>query len=118
DPPTYLPYGLTIHLLPWAHIVLRILVDSSGKIHGKQDFPLDPEAELPVQVVDGVELSAVVRHASFPYDTSQLAPAVLDIANALLLVVDVAFASTDLLLVQPPVLLLYTSLTLRTFFEL
>ncbi|MCI76151.1 hypothetical protein A2U01_0097420, partial [Trifolium medium] len=36
-----------------------MLVDSSGKIHGKQDFPLESEAELPVQVVVGVELSAV-----------------------------------------------------------
>ncbi|MCI50250.1 hypothetical protein A2U01_0071494, partial [Trifolium medium] len=94
-----------------------MLVDSSGKIHGKQDFPLEPEAELPVQVVAGVELSAVVTHASFPYDASQLAPAILDIDDALL-VVDVASASTDLLPVQPPVLLLYTSLALRIFFEL
>ncbi|MCI62624.1 hypothetical protein A2U01_0083881, partial [Trifolium medium] len=86
-------------------------------IHGKQGFLLEPEAELPVQVVTGVELSAVARLASFPYDASQLAPAILDIADALL-VVDVAFASTDLLPVQPPVLLLYTSLALRTFFEL
>ncbi|MCI75006.1 hypothetical protein A2U01_0096272, partial [Trifolium medium] len=36
-----------------------MLVDSSGKIHGKQDSLLEPEAELPVQVVAGVELSAV-----------------------------------------------------------
>ncbi|MCI97144.1 hypothetical protein A2U01_0118444, partial [Trifolium medium] len=63
-----------------------MLVDSSGKIHGKQDFPLESEAELPVQVVAGVELSVVVRHASFLYDASQLAPAVLDIADALLVV--------------------------------
>ncbi|MCI96847.1 hypothetical protein A2U01_0118147, partial [Trifolium medium] len=43
-------------------------------------------------------------HASFPYDAFQLASAVLDIADAFL-VVDVASASTDLLPVQPPVLL-------------
>ncbi|MCI91273.1 hypothetical protein A2U01_0112567, partial [Trifolium medium] len=41
----------------------------------------------PVPVVAGVELSAVAEHASFPYDVSQLAPAVLDIDDVLLAVV-------------------------------
>ncbi|MCI50428.1 hypothetical protein A2U01_0071672, partial [Trifolium medium] len=36
-----------------------MLVDSSGKIHEKHDFLLEPEAEFPVPVVAGVELSAV-----------------------------------------------------------
>ncbi|MCI93840.1 hypothetical protein A2U01_0115138, partial [Trifolium medium] len=54
-----------------------MLVDSSGIIHEKQDSFLGPEVELPVQVVAGVELYAVVKHASFPYDASQLALAVL-----------------------------------------
>ncbi|MCI51313.1 hypothetical protein A2U01_0072557, partial [Trifolium medium] len=64
-----------------------MLVDSSGIIHGKQGSLLEPEAELPVQVVAGVELFAVARHASFPYDASQLAPVDLDIGDALLVVV-------------------------------
>ncbi|MCI54241.1 hypothetical protein A2U01_0075490, partial [Trifolium medium] len=81
------------------------------------DFLLEPGAESPVPVVDGVGLFAVAVHASFPCDASQLAPAVLDIVDASL-VVDVASASTDLLSVQSPVLLLYTSLALQTFFEL
>ncbi|MCI90291.1 hypothetical protein A2U01_0111583, partial [Trifolium medium] len=58
----------------------------------KQDSLLGPEAELPVPVVAGVELFAVVRLASFPYDTSQLAPVVLDIGNALLVVVATSLA--------------------------
>ncbi|MCI69494.1 hypothetical protein A2U01_0090756, partial [Trifolium medium] len=57
----------------------------SGKIHGKQDFLLGPGAEFPVQVVAG--LSAVEKHASFPYDASQLAPAALDNVDASLTVV-------------------------------
>ncbi|MCI78808.1 hypothetical protein A2U01_0100079, partial [Trifolium medium] len=61
-----------------------MLVDSSGIIHEKHDSLLGPEDELPVPVVTGVELSAVVKHASFPYDASQLTPAVLDIGDALL----------------------------------
>ncbi|MCI58076.1 hypothetical protein A2U01_0079329, partial [Trifolium medium] len=88
-----------------------------GKIHGKQDFLLGPGAEFPVPAVAGVGLFVAAGHASFPYDAFQLAPAVLDIADALL-AVDVASASTDLLPVPPSVLLLYTSLALRTFFEL
>ncbi|MCI51225.1 hypothetical protein A2U01_0072469, partial [Trifolium medium] len=93
-----------------------MLVDSSGKIHGKQDFLLELGAELPVQVVAGVELSAVARHASFPYDAFQLAPDVPDIADASLVVV-VTSKSTDLLPVQPPVLLLYT-VTPQTAFRM
>ncbi|MCI51715.1 hypothetical protein A2U01_0072959, partial [Trifolium medium] len=65
-----------------------MLVDSSGKINGKQDFLLELGAELPVQ----------------------LAPAILDIADASLVVV---VTSESTLPVQPPVLLLYTSLALR-----
>ncbi|MCI78558.1 hypothetical protein A2U01_0099828, partial [Trifolium medium] len=61
-------------------------VDSSGKIHGKQDFLLELEAKLPVQVVAGVGLSVVASQASSPYDAFQLAPAVLDIADASLVV--------------------------------
>ncbi|MCI87143.1 hypothetical protein A2U01_0108424, partial [Trifolium medium] len=38
-----------------------MLVDSSCRIHGKRGFLLEHEAELPVQVVAGVELYAVVR---------------------------------------------------------
>ncbi|MCI65223.1 hypothetical protein A2U01_0086481, partial [Trifolium medium] len=56
-------------------------------IHEKQDFPLEPEAELPVRVVAGVELlvvelSAPVRPATSPYDVFRPAPAVLDIGDA------------------------------------
>ncbi|MCI81412.1 hypothetical protein A2U01_0102685, partial [Trifolium medium] len=54
------------------------------------DFLLGPGAEFPVPLVGGlvgVELSAVVIPASFPYDTSQLAPVVLDIVDASLAVV-------------------------------
>ncbi|MCI48776.1 hypothetical protein A2U01_0070019, partial [Trifolium medium] len=72
-----------------------------GRIHGKQDFLSELEAELPVQAGAGVELSAVARHASFPYDASRPAPAVLDIADASL-VVAATTESTDLLPIQPP----------------
>ncbi|MCI60491.1 hypothetical protein A2U01_0081747, partial [Trifolium medium] len=34
-----------------------MLEGSSGRIHRKRGFLLEPEAELPVQVVAGVELS-------------------------------------------------------------
>ncbi|MCI96421.1 hypothetical protein A2U01_0117721, partial [Trifolium medium] len=64
-----------------------MLVDSSSKIHGRQDFLSELEVELPVQGVAGVGLSAVGRHASLPYDVSQLAPAALDIVDASLVVV-------------------------------
>ncbi|MCI86190.1 hypothetical protein A2U01_0107470 [Trifolium medium] len=47
-----------------------MLVDSSGKIHEKQDSLLGLEAKLPVPVVAEVEFSAVAKHASFPYDAS------------------------------------------------
>ncbi|MCI76640.1 hypothetical protein A2U01_0097910, partial [Trifolium medium] len=55
-----------------AHIVLQKSADSFDRIHEKQDFPLEPEAELPIQVVTGVELvvvelSAAARPASSPY---------------------------------------------------
>ncbi|MCI72218.1 hypothetical protein A2U01_0093481, partial [Trifolium medium] len=48
------------------------------------DSPLEPEAELPDQVMDGVELvvvqlSATARPASSPYDAFRPAPAVLGI---------------------------------------
>ncbi|MCI29505.1 hypothetical protein A2U01_0050714, partial [Trifolium medium] len=48
-----------------------------------KDSPLEPEAELPAQVVAGVELvvqlSTAARPASSPNDAFRLAPAVLDI---------------------------------------
>ncbi|MCI52742.1 hypothetical protein A2U01_0073988, partial [Trifolium medium] len=51
----------------------------------------EPVAELPDQVVAGVErvvvqLSAAARPASSPYDTFWLTPAVLDIGDASLVV--------------------------------
>ncbi|MCI66810.1 hypothetical protein A2U01_0088068, partial [Trifolium medium] len=58
--------------------------------------PLEPEAELPVQVVAGVELFVVAGCASFPYDSFQPAPTIPDIACASL-VVAVTFGSTNLL---------------------
>ncbi|MCI87084.1 hypothetical protein A2U01_0108365, partial [Trifolium medium] len=45
-----------------------MLGDSSGKVHGKQDFLLGPGAEVLVLLVAGlagVELSAVAIPASF-----------------------------------------------------
>ncbi|MCI88693.1 hypothetical protein A2U01_0109980, partial [Trifolium medium] len=61
-------------------------------IREKQDSPLEPEAELPVQAVAGVvlvvvELSAPARPASSTYDVSRPAPAVPDIGDASLVVV-------------------------------
>ncbi|MCI52925.1 hypothetical protein A2U01_0074171, partial [Trifolium medium] len=52
---------------------LQKLAGSFDRIHEKQDFPLEPEAELPVQIVAGVELvvvqlSTAARPASSPYD--------------------------------------------------
>ncbi|MCI40541.1 hypothetical protein A2U01_0061774, partial [Trifolium medium] len=81
--------------------VLRMLVDSFGRIHGKQDFPLELEVGLPVQVVAGVELFVVARYASFPYDAFQLASTVPDIAGASLVVV-VTSGSTNFLQGQFP----------------
>ncbi|MCI77604.1 hypothetical protein A2U01_0098874, partial [Trifolium medium] len=48
----------------------------------KTGFPLEPEAELPVQAEAEVELvvvqfSAAARHASSPYDAFRPAPVVL-----------------------------------------
>ncbi|MCI57177.1 hypothetical protein A2U01_0078428, partial [Trifolium medium] len=69
-------------------IVLQRLADSFYRIRGKQDSLLEPEAGLLAQVVAEVELvvvaqiSAAVRPASFPYDASRPAPAVLDIGGA------------------------------------
>ncbi|MCI64856.1 hypothetical protein A2U01_0086114, partial [Trifolium medium] len=59
---------------------------SFDRTHEKQDSPLEPEAELPVQVVAGVELvvvelSTAARRASSPYDAFRFAPAVLDIGD-------------------------------------
>ncbi|MCI65286.1 hypothetical protein A2U01_0086544, partial [Trifolium medium] len=52
-----------------------------------------PGAELPVPVVAGVELSAVVKHSSFPYDASQIAPADLNTGDASLAVVATSLAA-------------------------
>ncbi|MCI46189.1 hypothetical protein A2U01_0067429, partial [Trifolium medium] len=60
------------------------------------DFPLELGVELHVQVVAKVELFAVAGYASFLYDAFRPAPAVPDIAGALLVVV-ATFGSTNLL---------------------
>ncbi|MCI54253.1 hypothetical protein A2U01_0075502, partial [Trifolium medium] len=53
-------------------------------IHEKQGSPLEPEAEVELVVV---QLSAVTRPASSPYDAFWPAPAILDIGDASLAVV-------------------------------